>query len=109
MATIVCTAPSRVPYTTSVFNGSMSASSAAGTCWFASFANALTAGMPDKTTGFLYVNLASALPLLQTVGPFLGLSLPPTLETDAGALRSLIAYGTRSGDEAGLTAFLQVR
>ena len=64
--------------------------------------------MPDKTTGFLYVDLASALPLLQTVGPFLGLNLPPTLQTDAGALRSLIAYGTRSGDEAGLTAFLQV-
>jgi hypothetical protein len=64
--------------------------------------------MPAQTTGFLYVNLASALPLLQTVGPLLGLNLPATLQTDAGALRTLIAYGTRSGDEAGATVFLQV-
>jgi hypothetical protein len=66
------------------------------------------ASMPAQTTGFLYVNLASALPLLQTIGPFLGLNVPATLQTDAGALRSLIAYGTRSGDEAGATVFLQV-
>jgi hypothetical protein len=66
------------------------------------------ANMPGQTTGFLYANLASALPLLQTIGPFLGLNVPPTLQTDAGALRTLIAYGTRSGDEAGATVFLQV-
>ena len=64
--------------------------------------------MPDQTTGFLYVNLASALPLVQTIGPYLGLKIPATLQTDAGALRTLIAYGTRSGDEAGATLFLQV-
>jgi hypothetical protein len=65
--------------------------------------------MPAQTTGFLYVNLASALPLLQTVGPFLGLKLPATLQTDAGALRTLTAYGTRTGDEAAFTVFLQVK
>jgi len=65
-------------------------------------------GMPAETTGFLYVDLASGLPLLQTVGPFLGLSLPPTLRTDAGAMRTLTAYGTRNGDEAAFTLFVQV-
>ncbi|HEV7132369.1 MAG TPA: DUF3352 domain-containing protein [Gaiellaceae bacterium] len=65
-------------------------------------------GMPAKTTGFLYLNVASALPLLQTVGPFLGLKLPATLQTDAGALRTFTAYGTRTGDEAGFTVFVQV-
>lgn len=64
--------------------------------------------MPDQTAGFLYVNLASALPLLETIGPLLGLNLPSTLQTDAGALRTLTAYGTRNGDEAGFTLFLQV-
>ena len=64
--------------------------------------------MPDQTTGFLYVNLASALPLLEAIGPLLGLNLPSTLQTDAGALRTLTAYGTRNGDEAGFTLFLQV-
>ncbi len=64
--------------------------------------------MPDQTTGFLYVNLASALPLLQTIGPFLGLNVPSTLQTDAGALRTLTAYGTRNGDEAAFTLFVQV-
>jgi hypothetical protein len=65
-------------------------------------------GMPAETTGFLYVNLASALPLVRMVAPLLGLQLPPALSGDLSALRSLIAYGTRSGDEAGLTALLQV-
>jgi hypothetical protein len=64
--------------------------------------------MPAQTTGFLYVNLASALPLLETIGPFLGLNLPSTLQTDAKPLRTLTAYGTRNGDEAGFTLFLQV-
>jgi hypothetical protein len=75
----------------------------------ASFTSAQQAAkMPGQTTGFLYANLASALPLLQTVGPFLGLQLPANLQTDAGALRTLLAFGTRSGDEAAFTASLQV-
>lgn len=65
-------------------------------------------GMPAQTTGFLYADLAAALPLLQTVGPILGLKLPSTLSTDAGALRTLTAYGTRNGDEAAVTMFVQV-
>jgi hypothetical protein len=65
--------------------------------------------MPSQTVGFLYVNLASALPLVQTVGPLLGLKLPPALQTDVGALKTLTAYGTRAGDESSFTVFLQVR
>lgn len=74
-----------------------------------SFASAVKAsGMPDRTTGFLYVNLASALPLVQLLGPMLGLQLPAGGTTDLGALKTLTAYGTRAGDEATFTAFLAV-
>ncbi len=63
-----------------------------------------TSNMPAQTTGFLYVNVASALPLLRTIGPLLGLTVP----ADAGVLKTLTAFGTRTGDESAFTAFLQV-
>lgn len=64
-----------------------------------------SAGMPDQTTGFLYANLKDALPLAQVVAPMLGVQLP---NVDLSALRSLAAYGTRSGDEQHFGLFLQV-
>ena len=62
-------------------------------------------GMPAQTTGFLYVNLTSTLPLVRLVGPMLGLTLPAG---DASALKTFTAFGTRSGEESGFSAFLQV-
>jgi Protein of unknown function (DUF3352) len=67
------------------------------------------ASMPAQTTGFLYVNLATALPIVQAVAPLLGLKLPPVVATtDLGALKTLTAYGTRSGDDAGFTALVEI-
>jgi hypothetical protein len=63
-------------------------------------------GMPAETTGFLYVNLAAALPLVQALGPALGLKLPAT---DLSALTSLTAFGTRDGDDSTFSVFLGVR
>lgn len=65
------------------------------------------AGMPDETTGFLYVDLADALPALQGLATLAG---APATGGDLGALRSLTAYG--SGADGGVsrfTAFLEVR
>jgi hypothetical protein len=68
------------------------------------------AAMPAQTTGFLYVNVKDALPLVRLAGPMLGLSLPAALQTaDLSALRSLTAYGSRTGAEESYTVFLQVR
>jgi hypothetical protein len=63
-------------------------------------------GMPAETTGFLYVNLAAALPLVQALGPALGLKLPAA---DLSALTSLTAFGTRDGDDSTFSVFLGVR
>jgi hypothetical protein len=75
-----------------------------------SFTSALkTSSMPSQTTGFLYANLASAVPIVRTLGPLLGLTLPAGLSTtDLSALKALSAYGTRAGDESTFTVFLEV-
>jgi hypothetical protein len=65
--------------------------------------------MPTKTTGFLYANLVTAVPLVQMLAPLLGITLPAAVaSTDLSALRSLTAYGTRKGDESTFTVFLGV-
>jgi hypothetical protein len=67
-------------------------------------------GMPAETTGFLYVNLASSLPLIQALGPLVGLKLPPGGgQADLGALKTLTAFGTRAGEDTTFTVFLEVR
>ena len=65
------------------------------------------AGMPDRTTGFVYVNLKDALPALQGLASLAGAALPVG---DLSALRTLTAYGSGSnGDHSSFTAFLEVR
>lgn len=74
-----------------------------------SFTAALkTASMPGQTTGFLYADLARVLPLVQALGPLLGLALPAGPKVDLGALKTLTAYSTRAGDESTYTVFLEV-
>jgi hypothetical protein len=57
-------------------------------------------GMPDATTGFAYVNVKDALPLLALAGVKLPQGLP--------ALRTFAAFGAQSDGESRLTAFLGV-
>jgi hypothetical protein len=64
--------------------------------------------MPAQTTGFLYADLARVLPLVQALGPLLGLTLPPAPAVDLGALKTLTAFSTRAGDESTYTVFLAV-
>ncbi len=73
------------------------------------FAEARSAsGMPDRTSGFLYVNLKDALPVLQGLASLAGVDL--TGGVDLSALRTLTAYGTGStGGVSGFTAFVEVR
>jgi len=62
------------------------------------------AGMPRRTTGFLYVDVARLLPLVQLIAPLF--DLPVGIPADAGALETLTAWGTRAGAEASYTTFL---
>jgi hypothetical protein len=67
-------------------------------------------GMPAETTGFLYVNLATSLPLVQALGPLVGLKLPAGgSRADLGPLKTLTAFGTREGEDTTFTVFLEVR
>jgi hypothetical protein len=66
-------------------------------------------GMPAQTTGFLYVNLATSLPLVQALGPMLGLKLPTGSQADLSALKTLTAFGTRNGEDTTFSVFLEVR
>jgi len=64
------------------------------------------AGMPDKTTGFVYVNLKDALSAVQGIAALSGGSLPG----DLSALRTLTAYGSgTSGGVSSFTVFLEMR
>jgi hypothetical protein len=58
-------------------------------------------GMPDATTGFVYVDAKSALPLLALAG----VKLP----ADAPDLTTFTAYGAQQQDGSTFTAFLGVR
>lgn len=67
-------------------------------------------GMPAQTTGFLFVNLTSSLPLVRALGPLLGLKLPAEAQqADLSALKTLTAFGTRAGEESTFTVFLEIR
>ncbi|MDX6471832.1 MAG: hypothetical protein QOK22_648 [Gaiellaceae bacterium] len=65
--------------------------------------------MPAQTTGFLYVNLAAALPLVQAVGPMLGLNVPTSGQADLSALKTLTAFGGRAGQDSTFSVFVEVR
>jgi hypothetical protein len=62
-------------------------------------AAAKASGLPQQTTGFVYANLQAALPLLSALAPKTGLG-------DITALRSLTAFGTKTGAESSYTLFL---
>jgi hypothetical protein len=67
----------------------------------AAFAAAKTqSGMPDRTTGFVYVNAKNALSLLRVAGVPLPADLPD--------LRALTAFGAQTNDRSSFTAFLGV-
>jgi hypothetical protein len=57
-------------------------------------------GLPDRTTGFVYVDAGSALPLLALAGVKLPKDLPQ--------LRNLVVYGAQSKGQSSFTAFLGV-
>ncbi len=66
------------------------------------------AGMPTRTTGFFYANVASLLPLAQLVAPLVGIDLPAGARAGAGAVKTLTAWGTRAGADSSYTALLAI-
>ncbi|HEY7004126.1 MAG TPA: hypothetical protein VH281_07575, partial [Gaiellaceae bacterium] len=67
------------------------------------------AGMPDETTGFLYIDLAKALPAVLGLAGADGMSLPETARANLEPLHSLVVYGTHDGDVAKFVGVLAIQ
>jgi len=67
------------------------------------------AGMPDETTGFVYVDLAKTLPSLLGLAGAGGANVPDWVRPNLEPLHSLVLYGTRDGDVAKFVAVLAIQ
>jgi hypothetical protein len=67
------------------------------------------AGMPSETTGFVYVDLDKAVPVVLSLAGFGGVHTPDWLQRNLEPLRSLVLYGTRDGDVAKLVGLLSIQ
>jgi hypothetical protein len=65
--------------------------------------------MPDQTTGFIYVDLDQALPVLTGLMGFGGHATPDWLDRNLEPLQSLVLYGERDGDVARLVGLLSIQ
>jgi hypothetical protein len=66
------------------------------------------AGMPDETSGFLYVNFDDLLPLLQGFADLSNEPLPPAVRANLEPLRSFLLYASEDEGEGVVHAFLGV-
>lgn len=67
-----------------------------------------TAGMPDTTGGFFYLDLKDALPLLESFASLSGQSLPSSTTENLRPLRSFLAWSNVSGETRTFDAFLAI-
>jgi hypothetical protein len=68
---------------------------------------AKVAGMPDTTSGFLFVNVADALPLLSLAG-LAGAEIPKELIENLRPIRSIVAWGEPEGSTSANTIFVHI-
>lgn len=66
------------------------------------------AGMPDKTIGFLYLNLKDGIPVVQSLARTAGKPLPSEVTENLAPLRSLLLYGASEGTTATVRGFLEI-
>ena len=67
------------------------------------------AGMPAETTGFLYVDLGQALPVLSGLMGLSGQATPDWLDRNLEPLQSFVLYGERDGDVATFFGLLSIQ
>ena len=66
------------------------------------------AGMPDETSGFLYVNVEDSIPLVSDLARFSGQDVPSEVVENTRPLRSLVYYATAEEGEASVVGFLRI-
>ena len=67
------------------------------------------AGLPEKTNGFLYIDVERALPAVRAFAKLANQKVPRELDANLKPLKTLVVYGTRDGDVQSIVALLQVR
>ena len=66
------------------------------------------AGMPDETGGFLYIDVADALPLL-TLAEVAGVDLPDHVLENLRPIRSVVAWSQADGSTSAQTLFVHIQ
>jgi hypothetical protein len=66
------------------------------------------AGMPDETGGFLYIDVADALPLLALAG-YAGVDVPKDVLENLRPVRSVVAWSEADGSNAAQTLFVHIQ
>jgi len=66
-------------------------------------------GLPDETTGIVYVNIKDTVPLIDSFASLAGQSLPPRATSNLEHVRTFMAYGTQAGDKSTFKAFLEIK
>jgi hypothetical protein len=67
------------------------------------------AGVPDKTNGFVYVDIGETVELIQNYAGVGGEKLPADLRENLKPLKSFVAFATSSGRTGTASAFLEVK
>jgi hypothetical protein len=67
------------------------------------------AGMPDSTGAYVYVDLKSAIPLVETLIGLAGETPPASVTDNLRPLRSFLAWTAGSGDSRSFDAFLEIK
>lgn len=68
------------------------------------------AGLPDSTSGFIYVDLKNAIPLLEGFAALQGGGgIDSSTAANLRPLRSFLAWGASSGDSQTFDAFLEIK
>jgi hypothetical protein len=67
------------------------------------------AGMPDRTSGFLYVNLKDSVPLIEGLAQLGGTQVPGDVDSNLRHLRTFLAFASAKTGEDRFTAFLGIK
>jgi hypothetical protein len=67
------------------------------------------AGLPDSNGGFIYLDLKSAIPLIESYAGLAGATLPEEVTANLRPLRSLLAWIAGSGDTRTFDVFLEIK
>jgi hypothetical protein len=66
-------------------------------------------GLPDQTSGFVYLDLKDAIPLLESLVQLGGVKEPPEVSRNLRPLQSFTAWSTTDGDLRKFTVFLELK